>query len=86
LPLVLTCLRSPLINGVVFNSYNKVVIPTAVLVPLQIGVVFNNGESAYTVLGERNGGKILVVELENFGHVGMYYDEDKGASIEKKYA
>lgn len=56
------------------------------VVPLQIGVVFNNGESAYTVLGERNGGKILVVELENFGHVGMYYDEDKGASIEKKYA
>lgn len=56
------------------------------VIPLQIGVVFNNGESAYTVLGERNGGKILVVELENFGHVGMYYDEDKGASIEKKYA
>ena len=57
-----------------------------VLVPLQIGVVFKNGEFAYTVRGERNGGKILVVELENFGHVGMYYDEDKGASIEKKYA
>lgn len=45
-----------------------------------------NGESAYTVLGERNGGKVLVVELENFGPVGLYYDEDKGATIEKKYA
>lgn len=45
-----------------------------------------NGESAYTVLGERNGGKVLIVELENFGQVGIYYDEDKGASIEKKYA
>lgn len=45
-----------------------------------------NGESAYTVLGERNGGKVLVVELENFGAVGLYYDEDKGASIEKKYS
>lgn len=45
-----------------------------------------NGESTYTVLGERNGGKVLIVELENFGQVGIYYDEDKGASIEKKYA
>lgn len=45
-----------------------------------------NGESAYTVLGERNGGKVLVVELENFGPVGLYYDEDKKAYIEKKYA
>lgn len=69
----------------IFNVYLLTGI-WSVIVPLQIGVVFNNGESAYTVLGERNGGKILVVELENFGHVGMYYDEDKGASIEKKYA
>ena len=45
-----------------------------------------NGESVYTVLGERNSGKVLIVELENFGQVGIYYDEDKGASIDKKYA
>lgn len=45
-----------------------------------------NGESAYTVLGERNGGKVLIVNLDTFGQVGIYYDESKGASIEKKYA
>ncbi len=45
-----------------------------------------NGESAYTVLGERNGGKVLIVDLDHFGQVGIYYDEDKGASIEKKYS
>jgi N-acetylmuramoyl-L-alanine amidase len=45
-----------------------------------------NGESAYTVLGDRNGGKVLIVELENFGQVGIYYDGDKGAKIEKHYA
>lgn len=45
-----------------------------------------NGECAYTILGERNGGKVLIIEIENFGTVGLYYDEDKGASIEKKYA
>ena len=45
-----------------------------------------NGESAYTVLGGRNDWKVLIVDLENFGTVGIYYDEDKGATIEKKYA
>ena len=40
-----------------------------------------NGESAYTILGERNGGKVMIVQLENHGLVGMYYDEDKGATI-----
>ena len=45
-----------------------------------------NGESAYTVLGERNGGKVLIVELENFGRVGIYFDPDKGAVIEKRFA
>lgn len=40
-----------------------------------------NGECVYTILGERNGGKVLIVELENFGTVGLYYDTDKGATI-----
>ncbi len=40
-----------------------------------------NGESAYTILGERNGGKVMIVQLENHGLVGMYYDKDKGATI-----
>lgn len=40
-----------------------------------------NGECVYTILGERNGGKVLIVELENFGTVGMYFDADKGATI-----
>lgn len=44
-----------------------------------------NGESAYTVLGERSGGKVLIVELENFGRVGIYFDPDKGAVIEKRF-
>lgn len=40
-----------------------------------------NGESAYTILGERHGGKVMIVQLENSGLVGMYFDADKGASI-----
>lgn len=44
-----------------------------------------NGESTYTVLGERNGGNVLIVELPNFGQVGIYFDPDKGAYVEKIY-
>ena len=40
-----------------------------------------NGECVYTILGERNGGKVLIVELENFGVVGLYFDADKKAKI-----
>ena len=42
-----------------------------------------NGECAFTILGERNEGKVLVVDIPNFGVVGLYYDADKGASITK---
>lgn len=38
-----------------------------------------------TILGDK-GNNVVVVDLPNFGVVGLYYDEDKGASIEKKYA
>lgn len=40
-----------------------------------------NGESTYTILGERNNGKVLIVEMERFGTVGIYFDADKGAKI-----
>lgn len=53
--------------------------------PYQAGDVISlegeGGESAFTVLGERNGGKVLIVELPNFGVVGIYFDADKGATI-----
>ncbi len=51
--------------------------------PYQAGDVISLEDAAtYTVLGERNGGKILIVELENFGVVGIRFDKDKGATIE----
>ena len=51
--------------------------------PYQAGDVISlEDAAAYTVLGERNGGKILIVELENFGVVGIRFDKDKGATIE----
>jgi hypothetical protein len=70
------------------NGQNWAVYPTEG--PYTAGDVISlegvNGESAYTVLGERNGGKVLIVELENFGRVGIYFDPEKGAVIEKRYA
>ena len=51
--------------------------------PYQAGDVISlEDAAAYTVLGERNGGKVLIVELENFGVVGIRFDKDKGATIE----
>lgn len=51
--------------------------------PYQAGDVISLEDAAtYTVLGERNGGKVLIVELENFGVVGIRFDKDKGATIE----
>ncbi len=53
--------------------------------PYQAGDVISlEDAAAYTVLGERNGGKVLIVELENFGVVGIRFDADKGATIENK--
>ena len=70
------------------NGKNWTVYPTEG--PYTAGDVISlegaNGESAYTVLGERNGGKVLIVDIENFGQVGIYYDGDKGAKIEKIYS
>ena len=43
----------------------------------------SSGETTYTILGERNNGKILIVEMERFGTVGIYFDPDKGAKITK---
>ena len=57
--------------------------------PYQAGDVISlegeGGESAFTILGERNGGKVLIVELENFGIVSLRLDVDKGAKVEKIY-
>ena len=51
--------------------------------PYQAGDVISlEDAAAYTVLGERNGSKVLIVELENFGVVGIRFDKDKGATIE----
>ena len=43
----------------------------------------SSGETTYTILGERNNGKVLIVEMERFGTVGIYFDPDKGAKITK---
>ncbi len=44
-----------------------------------------DGGLSLKILGDK-GGNIVVVELPNFGVVGLYFDEDKGARIEKQYA
>lgn len=43
----------------------------------------SSGETTYTILGERNNGKVYIVEMERFGTVGIYFDPDKGAKVEQ---
>ena len=38
-----------------------------------------------TVLGDK-GNNILIVDLPDIGRKAIYFDQDKGATIEKKYA
>ena len=38
-----------------------------------------------TVLGDK-GNNILIVDLPDIGRKAIYFDKDKGATIEKKYA
>lgn len=50
-----------------------------------ISIEGKDGKSAYTILGSKNDGKCVVVNIPNFGQVSMYFDADKGATIEKIY-
>ena len=57
--------------------------------PYQAGHVIslegNNGESTFTILGSKNNDKCVVVNIPNFGQVSIYFDADKGATVEKIY-
>lgn len=44
-----------------------------------------DGGLSFTVLGDK-GNNIIVVDLPNFGVVGIYFDKDKKAEVTKKYA
>lgn len=44
-----------------------------------------DGGLSFRILGDK-GNNIVVVDLPNFGVVGLYYDADKGAVITKTYA
>ena len=53
----------------------------------QVVSIQNNKESGtkYVIKGDK-GSNIIVIELPNKGNVGIYFDKDKGATIERKYA
>ena len=53
----------------------------------QVVSIQNNKESGtkYVIKGDK-GNNIIVIELPNKGNVGIYFDKDKGATIERKYA
>ena len=51
-----------------------------------VSIEGENGPLSLTILGERKGGNVLVVDLPGEGIVGILYEDDKGATITKTYA
>lgn len=51
-----------------------------------VSIEGENGPLELTVLGERKGGNVLVVDLPGEGIVGILYEDDKGATITKTYS
>lgn len=58
--------------------------------PYEVGRVISvegkkKGGTEYTIKGDK-GSNILVIDLQGEGIVGIYYDIDKGATLEREYA
>ena len=51
-----------------------------------VSIEGENGPLSLTILGERKGGNVLVVDLPGEGIVGILYEDDKGATITKTYS
>lgn len=51
-----------------------------------VSIEGENGPLSLTVLGERKGGNVLVVDLPGEGIVGILYEDNKGATITKTYS
>ena len=51
-----------------------------------VSIEGENGPLSFTILGERKGGNVLVVDLPGEGIVGILYEDDKGATITKTYS
>ena len=51
-----------------------------------VSVQNNNGDGHWYVIKGDKGNNILVIDLQEIGNVAIYFDKDKGAKIERKYA
>ena len=51
-----------------------------------ISIQNNKGDGFWYVIQGDKGNNVLVINLQGTGNVGIYFDKDKGAKIERKYA